>query len=227
VAKVTDAYVHFSEVRTMTDRLPHILRVDAQDNRDRVLEAARALFAERGIDVTMREIARRAEVGPATLYRRFPTKQLLVDEAFADELRTCRGIVADGADDPDAWRGFCSVVERLCVLNGRNQGFVDAFMAAKLEVDTFAAHRASVLRMIAELAERAQRAGGLRRDFVIDDLVLVLLAGRGLSSTPPAGREAAARRFAALAIEAFRASEANADLPRAPRLVSRRVRTAR
>lgn len=75
----------------MTDRLPHMLRADAQDNRDRVLEAARALFAERGIDVTMRQIARRADVGPATLYRRFPTKQILVDEAFEYELRSCRG----------------------------------------------------------------------------------------------------------------------------------------
>ncbi|MET0702598.1 MAG: hypothetical protein ABWY93_23340 [Mycobacterium sp.] len=64
-------------------------------------------------------------------------------------------------------------------------------------------------------------AGGLRLDFVIDDLVLVLLAGRGLASTPPSGREASARRFAALAIDAFRVSEVNADLPRAPRLLRR------
>jgi hypothetical protein len=50
--------------------------------------------------------------------------------------------------------------------------------------------------MLAELAGRAQATGGLRRDFVIDDLVLVLLAGRGLSTTPPTGRPAAARRLA-------------------------------
>ncbi|MCZ9342279.1 TetR/AcrR family transcriptional regulator, partial [Streptomyces sp. TRM76130] len=59
----------------MTDRLPHTLRADALDNRDRILDAARALFATRGLDVPMREVARHARVAPATLYRRFPTKR--------------------------------------------------------------------------------------------------------------------------------------------------------
>ena len=190
----------------MTEKLTHMLRADARDNRDRILDAARTLFSERGTDVTMRAIARHAAVGPATLYRRFPTKQTLVDEVFEDELRACRGIVDDGCADADPWRGFSSVIERLTVLNSRNQGFVDAFMAASPEIDTFAAHRASLLRMLAALAGRAQRAGGLRRDCVIGDLVLVLHAGRALASLPPSGREGAARRFAALAVDAFRAS---------------------
>jgi AcrR family transcriptional regulator len=198
----------------MTDRLTRMLRADAKHNRDRAIEAARALFSERGLDVTMREIARRAAVGPATLYRRFPTKQVLVDEVFAEERRACEGIVEDGCADPDPWRGFCSVVERVLVLNVRNQGFVDAFLSENPSLEAFAAHRAAVLRMLADLVNRAQAAGGLRRDFVLDDLVLVLLAGRGLSATPPAFRVAAARRFAALAIDSFRASDANARLPR-------------
>jgi AcrR family transcriptional regulator len=197
-----------------------MLRADAQHNRDRAIQAARALFSERGLDVTMREIARRAAVGPATLYRRFPTKQMLVDEAFAEELRACQKIVEDGCADPDPWRGFCSIIVRISVLNVQNQGFVDAFLSENPALEAFAAHRASALRMLAELSGRAQASGGLRRDFVLDDLVMVLLAGRGLSTTPPAQRPAAARRFAALAIEAFRASGANTPLPRAVRLAA-------
>jgi AcrR family transcriptional regulator len=215
----------------MAARLPQMLRADAQDNRDRILEAARGLFSEQGVDVTMRDIARRAEVGPATLYRRFPTKALLVDEAFADELRACRAIVEGGCSDPDPWRGFCSVIEQLTSLNVRNQGFVDAFMSANPEIDPFVAHRDSMLRMLTALARRAQAAGSLRGDFVIDDLVLILLAGRGLSSSissgAPAGRSAAAARFAALAIQAFRASDANVRLPRPARLASNRPAVAR
>ncbi|MDV3126646.1 TetR/AcrR family transcriptional regulator [Mycobacterium sp. 21AC1] len=202
----------------MTDELPHMLRSDARDNRDRAVKAARELFAERGIDITMREVARRAGVGPATLYRRFPTKQLLVDAAFEDELHSCRGIVEDGCADPEPWRGFCSVIEQISVLNSRNQGFVDAFVSTHPEPDTFAAHRRLLLGMLTDLTRRAKSAGGLRHDFVIDDLVLVLLAGRGLTSIAPAARETAARRFAALAIDSFRESEANEPLPRAPRL---------
>ncbi|MCX5046388.1 TetR/AcrR family transcriptional regulator [Aldersonia sp. NBC_00410] len=204
--------------------MPHILRSDAQDNRDRVLEAARQLFSERGTRITMREVARHAGVGPATLYRRFPTKQVLVDAAFADEMRSCQSIVDDGCADPDPWRGFCSVIEGISVLNSRNQGFVDAFMSANPQIDTVAVHRASLLRMLAKLADRAKATGELRHDFVIDDLVLVLLAGRGLSSTPPTDREAAARRFAALAIDAFRQCSATRRLPRSPGLISFAVR---
>lgn len=191
-----------------------MLRTDAQDNRDRILEVARALFAEKGIGITMREVARRAEVGPATLYRRFPAKQALIDAAFADEMRSCRQIVEDGCADPDPWRGFCSVIERITVLNARNQGFVDAFMSANPEADGFAAHRAALLSMLADLAGRARKAGRLRRDFVLDDLVLVLLTGRGLAAVPPARREASARRFATLVVDAFRASGSNPDSPR-------------
>ncbi|SDT41961.1 TetR/AcrR family transcriptional regulator [Microlunatus soli] len=199
----------------MTDQVTQKLRVDARENRDRVVEAARELFAERGIDVTMRAIARRAGVGPATLYRRFPAKQQLVDEAFADEMRACRGIVEEGCDDLDPWRGFCSIIERITVLNARNQGFVDAFLAADPEVDGLAAHRRLLLGQLAELAERAQRSGGLRRDFVIEDLLVVLLTGRALSATPRQDRESTARRFAALAIDAFRASADHGELPSA------------
>jgi AcrR family transcriptional regulator len=201
-----DTPVHLAEVRAMDPDLPHILRADAQDNRDRMLSAARDAFSERGLDVSMREVARRAQVGPATLYRRFPTKQALVDEAFAAERRTCEQIVEEGCADPDAWRGFTSVVQRLTALNVRNRGFVDAFMSAAPAAAAFAAHRQKLLGMLEELARRAQAQGGLRADFGIDDLVLVLLAGRGLSSSRPDARDHAAERFARLAVDAFRAA---------------------
>ena len=100
--------------------MPHLLRVDARENRVRVLAAARELFAESGLEVTMRQIARRAGVGPATLYRRFPTKQDLVFEAFENELAECGSIVHDGAADPDPWRGFCDVLERTLLLHARD-----------------------------------------------------------------------------------------------------------
>jgi AcrR family transcriptional regulator len=201
---VTDTPVHFEEVITLADRLPQLLRSDAQDNRDRVLDAARALFSEHGLDVPMRVIARRAGVGPATLYRRFPTKQDLVNDAFTDELADCRLIVQQGCAEPDPWRGFSSVIERLSVLNARNQGFVNAFMSANPDAKKFIEHRDELHRQLAHLSQRAKRSGALRQDFVMDDLVLVLLAARGLSSVLPGAREARARRFAVLAVDAFR-----------------------
>lgn len=202
----------------MTETLPHKLRSDAQTNRDRILEAARSLYAEQGLEVTMREVARRAGVGPATLYRRFPARQALLEAVFDDELRTCRGVVEEGCADPDPWHGFTSVIEELSVLNAANKGFVDAFLAERPS-ETFAEHRSALLVKLDGLARRAQAAGRLRPDFVIDDLVLVLLAGRGLAITSKPARVAAARRLAALAIDALRASDTNAPLPPPPRAV--------
>ena len=197
----------------MTDRLPHTLRSDARDNRERVLDTARALFAAEGLNVPMREIARRAGVGPATLYRRFPTKQLLVTEAFTDQMRACHAIVDEGLADPDPWRGFCLVIEKICELHARDRGFTDAFLSTFPDAMDFAADREHALSAVAGLAHRAKATGHLRPDFVLDDLILMLMANRGIHATSAATRVAASRRFAALAIQAFQASPEHSPLP--------------
>ncbi|GAA2305205.1 TetR/AcrR family transcriptional regulator [Streptomyces violaceusniger] len=202
----------------MTDPLPHTLRSDASDNRERILEAARTLFATEGLKVPMREIARHAGVGPATLYRRFPTKQTLATEAFTDEMRACRAIVDEGSAEPDPWRGFCLVIEKTCELHARSRGFTEAFMATFPDAMDFVAEREYALRSIAELAHRAKDTGHLRPDFVVDDLVLVLMANRGLHTPSKGARVAASRRFAALVIQAFQASPQHSPLPPVARL---------
>jgi hypothetical protein len=75
-------------------------------------------------------------------------------------------------------------------------------------------------REVAAISRRAIAAGQLRADFTLDDFMLVLLAGRGLTALPAADRPGAARRFAALTIEGLRAADANHALPSSPRLAS-------
>jgi AcrR family transcriptional regulator len=195
----------------VTDRLPHPLRSDAVDNRERILNAARAVFAADGLNVPMREIARRAGVGPATLYRRFPTKEALVVEAFTEQMGACHAIVDEGLAHPDPWRGFCLVIEKICELHANDRGFTAAFMSAFPHAIDFAAGRAYALSAIAELARRAKDAGRLRTDFVLDDMILILMAHSGIQAASPAARVAASRRFAALAIQAFRATPTSQD----------------
>jgi AcrR family transcriptional regulator len=201
------------------DRLPHTPRSDALDNRERILDAARALFSADGLDVPMREIARRAGVGPATLYRHFPTKQVLATEAFADQLRACRTIVDDGCADPDPWRGLCLVIEKICELHARDRGFGEAFMSTFPGAPD-AAGREYTLKAVAGLARRAKDAGHLRSDFVLDDLVLILMANKGIHARSTEAQVMASRRFAALAIQAFEARPQHAPLPPAARLAS-------
>ncbi|MGW9212365.1 TetR/AcrR family transcriptional regulator [Embleya sp. NPDC055664] len=204
----------------MTDRFPHTLRSDALDNRERILDAARALFSADGLDVPMREVARRAGVGPATLYRRFPTKQMLVAEAFADQFHECRAIVDEGCADPDPWRGLCLVIERICELHARDRGFTQAFLSTYPGVKDVAAGREYTMKAVAELAQRAKEAGHLRSDFVLDDLILVLMANKGIHVTSTASQVKASRRFAGLVIQAFEACPQHAPLPPAVRLTS-------
>lgn len=199
--------------------LPHKTpRSDARDNRDRILHVARAAFGAEGLGVPMREIARRAEVGPATLYRHFPTKEALVTEAFAEQMALCTAIVEDALTDPDPWRGFCRMIERVCELHAHNQGFTAAFLAAFPDAVDFAAQRERAIRTIGELVRRAKADGRLRADFVLADLILVLQANSGVRAATPAERLAAARRFAALQIQGFRALPDARPLPPAPRL---------
>ncbi|MEW2515547.1 helix-turn-helix domain-containing protein [Streptomyces sp. NPDC046870] len=205
----------------MTVHVPRTVRSDARDNRIRILDAARAVFGEEGLGAPMREVARHAAVGPATLYRHFPTKRELIAETFAEQRRACRAAVRDALADPDPWHGFRSLIERICELHAHSRGFAEAFMTAFPEAMDFAGDRERTLGAVGELARRAQRTGRLRPGFVVDDLVLMLMAHRGLQDTPRAHRLTASRRFAAYVIEAFRAAPetaAPAPLPPAPPL---------
>ncbi|MDQ7806482.1 helix-turn-helix domain-containing protein [Amycolatopsis sp. A133] len=189
----------------MPEGLPHLLRSDARDNRERILEAARAVFAADGLGVPMREIARRADVGPATLYRHFPTKEALAAEAFGEQMHACYAIVDEGLADPDPWRGFTSVVEQLCALHARDRGFTAAFTSVFPHALDFTADRERAVKSLAELTRRAREAGRLRADVELDDVILVLMANGGIQASSPAVRVAASRRFAALAIRGMRA----------------------
>ncbi|QWF78584.1 TetR/AcrR family transcriptional regulator [Amycolatopsis sp. CA-230715] len=188
----------------MPARLPH-LRSDARDNRERILDAARVVFASGDLGVPIREIARRAEVGPATVYRHFPTKESLAAATFTDQLRAWRSVVDEGLADPDPWHGFCRAVEGLCELRARDRGFASAVKSAFPRALDFTAMRTASLTSAAELVRRAKETGRLRSDVAVDDLILMIMANDGIHASTTAARIAASRRFAALMIQAFEA----------------------
>lgn len=211
VTTVVDRIVRLAKVIEIAVQLPQTHRSDAVENRERILAAASEMFAAEGLGVPMREVARRAEVSPATLYRHVPTKEALATEAFRDEMRACHAILDEGLAHPDPWRGFCLALEGVCEHHARNRDFTSAFMAAFPEAMDFTAERRQSLGALGELSARATRAGQLRSDIAIDDLVLMLMANRGLRAGSPAFRIAASRRLAALAIQAFRAPAASSE----------------
>ncbi|KAA9381502.1 TetR/AcrR family transcriptional regulator [Microbispora cellulosiformans] len=189
------------------------LRADARRNRGRILVAARAVFAEHGIDAPMATVARRAGVGVATLYRRFPTRDDLVRAAFAQQMETCARALTEALADPDPWRGFQRLVETVCELQREEQGFPAAFMAAF--PDSMAEHmqaRERTERDLMTLVRRAQAAGALRADFHPSDLVVAVLSHCGLVTALPHD-SAASRRLVAYLLQSFRAEAAHEVLP--------------
>ncbi|MGW0788403.1 TetR/AcrR family transcriptional regulator [Streptomyces sp. NPDC002911] len=204
---------------------PQALRADARENRERILTAAREAYALHGIDVPIAAIARRAKVGVATLYRRFPTRASLVTEAFAEELSHCVSVLDEGLTDPDPWRGFCTVIEKVCQMQAVDRGFTQAFLTAFPDQTDFALERTRAEERLALLVRRAKDAGGLRQDFDMSDITLLLLANCGVMVGSGGEAAAASRRLAAYLLQAFRAEPA-AALPPPARLDLRRIHEA-
>jgi AcrR family transcriptional regulator len=217
-ATVTKHPVRLAKVRTVTAQVVTKLRSDARDNRARILAVARAAFAAEGLDVPIRELARRAEVGVATVYRHFPSKEALLAEAFAEQMAFCSAVVEEGLAAADPWHGFCLVIEKLMEMHALDRGFARAFTSRLPPAVDLAAERDRALRLMLELVRRATETGSLRRDFVVEDISLALMANEGIRAESPEVRVAASRRFAALMIQSFRAEPVQTPLPPAVRL---------
>jgi AcrR family transcriptional regulator len=159
------------------DAEPKRLRADARRNRDRVLAAARELFASDGLSVPLDEIARCAGVGPGTVHRHFPAKENLIAAVAIARLEQiveqARKLAT--ADDPgDALRSHLSGV---LAYADDNAPLKSALTGTDLDIRTAAAEvRAALRDAVGLLLVRAQHAGAIRDDLTIDDL-MALTAG--------------------------------------------------
>jgi AcrR family transcriptional regulator len=89
------------------------LRRDAARNRQRILTAAVEVINERGLEVSLDEVARRAGVGVGTVYRRFGTKEELVEAMFVDRIESIAALAEAAAEAPDPWSGLVSLMEQM------------------------------------------------------------------------------------------------------------------
>jgi AcrR family transcriptional regulator len=204
----------------------HPLRADARRNRERILEAARAAFAEEGIDAGMSEIAERAGVGVGTLYRRFPTKDALIDALMLDHMgRLVEKGEAFLQEQSDPWQTFVRFLRFLVEQKRCDEGFAQLFAGRVVASAELRVMRRQIETIIRALIRRAQDAGALRADVSLGD-VGVLLSSVG--SAPwlhgDRGRQLN-ERFLAIVIDGLRAPAASplpyrpASLPEIERLL--------
>ena len=189
------------------------LRRDARENRDRILTAARAAFAELGIEASVEEIASRAEVGVGTLYRRFPTKDALIDAVFEEHLEQIAAAAEQALAGDDAWAAFLGYLTRVVELQATDRGLSEVLGAYVRGEDLVARARARLRPLVEQLIAQAQESGALRTDIVYEDVsVLLWTTGRVIDATRDVEPEFW-QRYLALMVDGLRAGSAS-PLPR-------------
>jgi AcrR family transcriptional regulator len=174
-------------------------RKDAQRNRDAILGAARALFADSG-DVPMYEVARRAGVGQATLYRNFPDRADLAAALLAEQLEIQERVAAEHAGDPDAFFMLLrSVAETVACCHALG----DLAQEQDCAGSQLERHRQRLAELMQRPLRDAKAAGTIRRDLTIDDVFLMVAMVKGAvgHADGSAARATAASRALTLVLE--------------------------
>ncbi|ANN15502.1 TetR family transcriptional regulator [Amycolatopsis orientalis] len=187
------------------------LRKDAQRNRDLLVEAARGLYAVRGLDVALEEIAKTAGVSIGTLYNHFPQRAELVNAVFADRTKTVVSIAEHALALDDPWAGLTHFVERICELQATDRGYNEL---ASTRPPPAGDHERGY-ELMTRIVDRAKESGALRADFTLEDMAFVTWGIARTVEATAAVRPEVWRRHLALLFDGMRATAAS-RLPEPP-----------
>ena len=156
---------------------PRPLRADAARNRARILTAAAEVFAERGLDVTLDDIAAHAGLGVGTVYRRFADREALVEALFDDrmQVKLARLRLALEVPAEQAYDAFVEVTREMCEHLAYDRGMRQVMLSSVYGHDEVARCRDEMTVIGDELVQRAKATGKLRADFEATDLAAIML----------------------------------------------------
>ena len=149
------------------------LRRDAERNRQRILDSARVLFAERGLGVSLDEIARRAGVGVGTVYRRFPDKEQLIDALFEDRLGEILAAATASLEIVDPWQALAQFLERSMEMQVEDRALKELLLGTSTAHARIEQGRQQIQPVVEAVLRRAQQAGAVRDDLTVADLLLL------------------------------------------------------
>jgi AcrR family transcriptional regulator len=193
------------------------LRADAQRNRDRLVAAGREVFAERGFEASLDDVAHHAGVGVGTAYRRFPNKEALIDEIFEERVNEMLNLLEEGLANEDPWDGLQTFIGELLRFQVEDRGLKEAFHEREGAHERIAQAKTRMQPMITELIEGSQAAGKLRADVAPQDVLLVVtMLGTVIDATRSV-RPDAWRRYLVLALDGLAATKGESgELPGSP-----------
>jgi AcrR family transcriptional regulator len=149
------------------------LRADAERNRQRLLAAAKELFATRGLHVTLDDIARHAGVGTGTAYRRFANKDELIDALMVDRISEIGAIAQESLEEPDPWLGLTSFFNRALALQAADRGLKEVLFSSGRGRERSDQARLRIAPIVTKLVARAKEAGVVRPDIDTSDVPLI------------------------------------------------------
>jgi AcrR family transcriptional regulator len=188
------------------------LRRDAERNRLRILDAARVVFAERGLSASHDDIAREAGVGVGTVYRRFPEKEQLIDALFEARIEEIADVARAAADHPDPWEALVGFLTRTQELQSQDRGLKEIVLGGARGPQRVVAARALIAPLGAQILQRAKDAGVVRGDIELSDLPLIQLA---IGTIAESSRDIAPdvwRRMMSVVFDGLRAECARSEL---------------
>jgi len=174
-----------SNVHAPTIERQRKVRSDGIENRERVLAAARVVFAEHGLDALIPDVAALAGVGKGTVYRHFPTKEALVQALLDDYWRHLEEMLEQALSCADPWAGFVSLVLGAFSIKEEHRAACDVMRASPAERPKSPRER-RLHEALATLFLRAQEAGSARRDVPVEAVPVML---RSLSAAVKASHE--------------------------------------
>ncbi|HEY2478593.1 MAG TPA: TetR family transcriptional regulator [Solirubrobacterales bacterium] len=193
------------------------LRADAARNRERIVAAAMEVFAERGLEASTAEIAARAGVGEATLFRRFPTKDDLITAIIGVQFEEAAALAGSCLKEEDPWRGLERFLYEMAARASVDHGVSDAAKERCMASPTLAAERRRIIDLTSQLVRRAQKAGVVRDDIAGQDLMFLMSAVASLGDLPfPGLREDLWKRYLGIVLDGLRPDGVSKLRPGAP-----------
>jgi AcrR family transcriptional regulator len=190
------------------------LRRDAERNRVRILQAAGELFTERGLGVTLDDVARHAGVGVGTVYRRFADKEVLIDALFEQRIEAICATAEASLAHADPWEGLVFFFERGLERQACDRGLKELLASSAHGREGVQQARRRLSRLVTAIFDRAKDAGVLRADVATEDAPLIqMMLGMIIDRTRDVEPELW-RRYLVIVLDGLRPSrEAVTGLP--------------
>lgn len=149
-------------------------RSHARRNHGLLVAAAREVFAERGAEASLEEIARRAGVGVGTLYRHFATREALVEAVYERRIGELVAVAEAALAEDDGWLALVGLIERILEAQAGDRLLKDVILRSAPGAGRVEAAREEMRSLFERVLGRARAEGALREDFAFPDLALLL-----------------------------------------------------